>query len=116
MKNPGSISRWLSLFLTGVLLVASVAVKGVSARTLPVEKTPTEKKAAETPKATVQAMSPMATVSVADFSFTQEFYLLPPAVFSFELPRAETVRAGSSSFLHTYLEVLFEHFISPNAP
>ncbi len=118
MKSPRSIARLFSLFLASVLLIASVAVKGVSAKALPLPKAPTEKsdQTSGTPKATVQALSPMATVSVADFSFTQDFYLLPPSVYCFEISKQQPTSVGIPQFRLPYHEVLFEHVISPNAP
>lgn len=118
MKKSRSIARVFSLFLASVLLIASVAVKGVSARPLPLPAAPTEKSdhTSGTPKATVQALSPMATVTVADFSFTQDFYLLPPAVYSFETVTPQPTSIGITQFRLPYQEVLFEHVISPNAP
>ncbi|WP_128546534.1 hypothetical protein [Larkinella soli] len=121
--RPSHIARFLSLFLTAVLLLVAVggsswtAASPAAARTVDAGHQP-GKKANNGTEAVVQAASFEAVVTPAvTFGFQQAVYLLPPPVTFFMT--GEPVLAGHFEipyFYFSYFRHIFGHHIATNAP
>jgi hypothetical protein len=123
VQRPTNISRILSLFLTGImLLMAVVGPNWSSAPVMAKASVATEKqagKATDQPEETViKAASFEAVVTPAtSFDFSQVVYLLPPTVQLTvrdlpKIPRLFEV----PYFYFSYFRNVFGHHIATNAP
>lgn len=119
MQNRSVISRTFNLLLAGIILFISVWSKAQ----VPVYESVAPKQEQKpnspqkAPQTVVSEMLPMATVAPVVLDFQQDFFLLPSPIPVFiEKLQKLSIFSTKPLFSASYLEALFEHYISPNAP
>ena len=123
-QRPSDITRLLSLFLTGLLLLLAAGgpalTAGVGAAGAPAAKMQKAGNPADAPAETVvKAASFEAVVTPAtSFDFVQAVYLLPPVVPVLLLPEQPKLTRVFEVpyFFFSYFRKVFGHHIAANAP
>ncbi|WP_266368577.1 hypothetical protein [Tellurirhabdus rosea] len=121
-QRPSDIIRYLSLFLTGLLLLLAAggpALTGAGAVAKPVvAKEQKAGKPVQMPETIVKGASFEAVVTpAASFDFAQAVYLLPPVVQLLVPEQPKITRAFEVPYFYfSYFRHVFGHHIAANAP